>query len=152
MALRLREQCLGRGVTFRADDGEVGRTAGEFGVRDEDASLGAALQRDFPGNQETHRWLLASTFTLVVFGLIYLGAVEYFFFDEFNSRFNFVAAEYLIYPHEVFVNIWQSYPVARVLLATIVLTAVAIWFMRKPLLGKRTAAGSRRIGFATNMN
>ena len=100
-------------------------------------------------NSRPHRWLLAGTFTFVVFGLIYLGAVEYFFFDEFNSRFNFVAVEYLIYPHEVFVNIWQSYPVARVLLATVVLTAVAIWFMRKPLLAKRTPAGSRRIRLAT---
>jgi phosphoglycerol transferase MdoB-like AlkP superfamily enzyme len=100
-------------------------------------------------NSRPHRWLLAGTFTFVVFGLIYLGAVEYFFFDEFNSRFNFVAVEYLMYPHEVFVNIWQSYPVARVLLATVVLTAVAIWFMRKPLFGKRTPAGSRRIRLAT---
>ena len=36
-------------------------------------------------HSRAHRWLLAGTFTLVVFGLIYLGAVEYFFFDEFNS-------------------------------------------------------------------
>lgn len=100
-------------------------------------------------NSKPHRWLLAGTFTLVVFGLIYLGAVEYFFFDEFNSRFNFVAVEYLIYPHEVFVNIWESYPVARVLLATVVLTAIAIWFMRKPLLGERPPAGSRRVRLAT---
>jgi phosphoglycerol transferase MdoB-like AlkP superfamily enzyme len=95
-----------------------------------------------------HRWLLASLFSLVVFGLIYLGAVEYFFFDEFNSRFNFVAVEYLIYPHEVFVNIWQSYPVARVLLAVLALTALAIWLMRKPLLGKHKGTGSSRARFA----
>ncbi|MEO8163809.1 MAG: hypothetical protein ABI619_00300, partial [Betaproteobacteria bacterium] len=60
-----------------------------------------------------HRWMLAGLFSLAVFGLIYLGAVEYFFFDEFDARFNFVAVEYLIYPHEVFVNIWESYPVGR---------------------------------------
>ena len=100
-------------------------------------------------NSRSHRWLLAGTFALVAFGLIYLGAVEYFFFDEFNSRFNFVAVEYLIYPHEVFVNIWQSYPVARVMLAAVALTVAAIWFMREPLLGKRTSTGSRRIRVAT---
>ena len=93
-------------------------------------------------NSRWHRRLLFGIFSLVVFGLIYLGAVEYFFFDEFNSRFNFVAVEYLIYPHEVFVNIWQSYPVARVLVAALALTALVIWLMRKPLLGERTAAGS----------
>jgi phosphoglycerol transferase MdoB-like AlkP superfamily enzyme len=100
-------------------------------------------------NGRWHRWLLAGLFSFVVFGLIYLGAVEYFFFDEFNSRFNFVAVEYLIYPHEVFVNIWQSYPVASVLLATLALTATAIWFMRKPLFGERTPAGSWGTRFAT---
>ncbi len=98
-------------------------------------------------NSRGHRWLLAGMFSMAVFGLIYLGAVEYFFFDEFNSRFNFVAVEYLIYPHEVFVNIWQSYPVARVMLAALALTVVAIWFVRKPLLGNRAFSGSRRIRF-----
>ena len=99
-------------------------------------------------NSRWHRRLLFGIFSLVVFGLIYLGAVEYFFFDEFNSRFNFVAVEYLIYPHEVFVNIWQSYPVARVLVAALALTALVIWLMRKPLLGERAAAGSTGARFA----
>ena len=99
-------------------------------------------------NSRWHRRLLFGIFSLVVFGLIYLGAVEYFFFDEFNSRFNFVAVEYLIYPHEVFVNIWQSYPVARVLVAALALTGLVIWLMRKPLLGERTAAGSTGARFA----
>jgi phosphoglycerol transferase MdoB-like AlkP superfamily enzyme len=86
-----------------------------------------------------HRGLLTALTALTAFGLIYLGAVEYFFFDEFNSRFNFVAVEYLIYPHEVFVNIWDSYPVARVLLATMAATAAAMWLLRDTL---RRVAGS----------
>ena len=35
---------------------------------------------------------------------------EGFFFQEFLSRFNTVAIDYLIYPHEVFTNLWESYP------------------------------------------
>ena len=77
-----------------------------------------------------HRALIWSGFAITLFALTYLGAVEYFFFDEFDSRFNFVAVEYLIYPHEVFVNIWQSYPVAQVLLATGLATALALWLAR----------------------
>jgi phosphoglycerol transferase MdoB-like AlkP superfamily enzyme len=77
-----------------------------------------------------HRALIWSGFAVTLFGLTYLGAVEYFFFDEFDSRFNFVAVEYLIYPHEVFVNIWQSYPVAKVLLATGGATALTLWLLR----------------------
>src|SRR3954469_1220908 len=83
-----------------------------------------------------HLWLMGTLVSLTVFGLIYLGAVEYFFFDEFNSRFNFVAVEYLIYPHEVFVNIWQSYPVAKVLLATALLTAALSWLARDLIFGR----------------
>ena len=82
-----------------------------------------------------HRWLMAAMCSATAFGLLYLGAVEFFFFDEFNSRFNFVAVEYLIYPHEVFVNIWQSYPVAKVLVATALLTIAVIWVMRDTVFG-----------------
>ncbi len=81
-------------------------------------------------HQRWHRALVWAGFAATVWGLMYLGAVEYFFFDEFDSRFNFVAVEYLIYPHEVFINIWQSYPVGQVLIATAALTALLLWLMR----------------------
>lgn len=54
-------------------------------------------------------------FALASFGLLYLVAAEYFFFDEFNARFNYTAVEYLIYPTEVIGNIRDSYPVDTVL-------------------------------------
>ena len=91
-----------------------------------------------PARWYRNRWqrrLVAGLFTATVFGLLYLGAVEFFFFDEFDARFNFVAVEYLIYPHEVFVNIWQSYPVAKVLIATAALTVIAFLALRDRLFG-----------------
>lgn len=91
-----------------------------------------------PSRLYRSRWqrrLVAGLFTASVFGLVYLGAVEFFFFDEFDARFNFVAVEYLIYPHEVFVNIWQSYPVAKVLVATAALTVVVLLALRDRLFG-----------------
>ncbi len=69
-----------------------------------------------------HRLFALGTF-LVFFGLFYLAASEYFFFEEFDSRFNLVAVDYLIYPHEVLVNIWDSYPVVRVILGCLLLAA-----------------------------
>ncbi|NQD37775.1 LTA synthase family protein [Permianibacter sp. IMCC34836] len=57
-----------------------------------------------------------------LFVVLYLTVVEFFFFDEFNARFNFVAVDYLLFPHEVFVNIWDSYPVGWALLLTTVVT------------------------------
>jgi phosphoglycerol transferase MdoB-like AlkP superfamily enzyme len=77
-----------------------------------------------------HGRLIGAAGVLTLFGIIYLGAAEYFFFDEFDARFNFVAVEYLIYPHEVFINIWDSYPVARVLASAVILTGVLAWVMR----------------------
>lgn len=95
-----------------------------------------------------HRIVLAVTTALSVFGLIYLGAVEYFFFDEFNARFNFVAVQYLIYPHEVFVNIWDSYPVGRVLVATFLATAGVMWFLRRGIRAVEEHPLRARLAFA----
>ncbi|MBZ0112244.1 MAG: LTA synthase family protein [Thermoanaerobaculia bacterium] len=72
-----------------------------------------------------HRSLVWLSMWATCFGLTYLACVEYFFFEEFDSRFNLVAVDYLLYPHEVLVNIWDSYPV----LSTLVLVglASALW-------------------------
>lgn len=80
-----------------------------------------------------HRVFLLGATAVVLFGLLYLAPVEYFFFDEFNARFNFVAVSYLLYPHEVFINIWQSYPVGRVLAVIGVLTLVIMRWAYRPL-------------------
>jgi len=45
---------------------------------------------------------------------IFLFFTEYFFFDEFKSRFNTVAVDYLLYPSEVFGNIRDSYPLKTI--------------------------------------
>lgn len=77
-----------------------------------------------------HRRLTWAGLALALYGLLYLAAVEYFFFDEFNARFNYVAVEYLIYPHEVFVNIRDSYPVVQVMIAAAALTLAVLWLGR----------------------
>ena len=63
-------------------------------------------------------WTACLLFWLVEIFLLF---VEYFFFEEFKSRFNTVAVDYLQYPKEVFVNIWDSYHVGLVLLICLVL-------------------------------
>lgn len=76
------------------------------------------------------RWISIALLTGGFFGILYLGVVELFFFDEFSSRFNYVAVDYLIYPHEVFVNIWDSYPVPQFLVGTFILAVTAYWILR----------------------
>ena len=63
-----------------------------------------------------HRATLALLLVLAWSGLVFLLIAEGYFFEEFRSRYNPVAIDYLIYPHEVFVNVWQSYPLIRVVL------------------------------------
>ena len=66
----------------------------------------------------------------IIFAMMFLCASEYFFFEEFDSRFNLVAVDYLIYPTEVFVNIWDSYPIVKILLVVFIATGLllkAIW-------------------------
>ena len=92
-----------------------------------------------------HRPLFFAATAAFVFGLLYLAAVEYFFFEEFDSRLNLVAVDYLLYPHEVLINIRDSYPVLPVVAATaaaaLAITA-AVW---RPLArGMAAAVPARR--------
>lgn len=64
---------------------------------------------------------------------LYLFVVEYEFFKEFNSRFNTVAVDYLIYPHEVFINIWESYPIVFILCLCFLL-GLGITFLLRPII------------------
>ncbi|MBI2214523.1 MAG: sulfatase-like hydrolase/transferase [Acidobacteria bacterium] len=84
-----------------------------------------------------------------VFGRLYLSFIEYYFFDEFSSRLNLVAVDYLMSPTEVMVNIWESYPVGRVLALTGVATAVALFVLRGALTTdlEAPASGARRFSF-----
>src|SRR6267378_7984383 len=71
-----------------------------------------------PGQWYRARWhriffamVLGAAWMLFFFSLI----AEFYFFDEFKSRFNTVAVDYLLFPHEVFINIWDAYPVGWVI-------------------------------------
>lgn len=70
------------------------------------------------------RWTLAF---LVTFGLLFGAVSEYIFWQEFTTRFNFIAVDYLIYTSEVIGNIRESYPVPLILLV-IALVALGIVF------------------------
>ena len=56
---------------------------------------------------------------------------EYFFFDEFKSRFNTVAIDYLLYPQEVINNIRESYPLFGILTLCVILAALLIYAAEK---------------------
>ena len=59
---------------------------------------------------------------------IFLYFTEFYFFDEFKSRFNTVAVDYLLYPTEVVGNIRDSYPFKTIVLICCVLSAIWVFF------------------------
>ena len=77
-------------------------------------------------------WMFASW--ALVFGMLFLFAAEWFFWQEFRTRFNFIAVDYLLYTREVIGNIRESYPVGRILLALAALAAMIVWLLRASLL------------------
>lgn len=78
-----------------------------------------------------HRRLFFAAYFLFWFVQTYLVFTEFYFFDEFKSRFNTVAVDYLMYHHEVFVNIWEDYPVVRILAACAVYAGLICLVARK---------------------
>jgi phosphoglycerol transferase MdoB-like AlkP superfamily enzyme len=73
------------------------------------------------------------------FGFLVTALAEETFWNEFSSRFNFIAVDYLIYSREVLGNIWESYHVGWLLAAVGLVAAGILWLVRKPV--RRAASG-----------
>jgi len=63
---------------------------------------------------------------------------EITFWDEFKTRFNFIAVDYLIYTHEVVANIQQSYPLPILLGGVLAITTTILYIFYKLEIFKNT--------------
>ena len=63
--------------------------------------------------------------------IIFNAVSEYFFYNEFGVRYNFIAVDYLIYTNEVIGNIMESYPIVPLFSIIFIITASATWFIYK---------------------
>lgn len=113
------------------------------------AWLWIVKERAFP--KRWHR--IALTLGLFLFWSVqcFIFFTEYFFFEEFRSRFNTVAVDYLIYPHEVVGNIRDSYPLYTIIAICLCLGAAwvigaMIWF--KPMWHNSIPARGRSLRLA----
>jgi phosphoglycerol transferase MdoB-like AlkP superfamily enzyme len=79
------------------------------------------------------RGLLVLGCVATLAGLLFISAAEYFFFEEFDSRFNLVAVDYLLYPTEVIGDIRAEYPLGVVIGVSLVVAAVICWLLRRYL-------------------
>ena len=94
-----------------------------------------------------NRWLVRG-FVWLGASLILFGAVsEYFFWEEFQSRFNFIAVDYLVYTTEVLKNIRESYPVFPLIGVIGLLATVVTWLIDRYLLVWKTEVNwKKRVG------
>lgn len=82
---------------------------------------------------------LTYTYLTLIFIIIYFSLLaEIPFWDEFGSRFNFIAVDYLIYTFEVVANINQSYPLPLIFAVLIALVAGSFMLLKKTGVLKNT--------------
>lgn len=61
--------------------------------------------------------------------MIFNAVSEYFFWNEFGVRYNFIAVDYLIYTNEVLGNIMESYPVLPLFIAIFIIASGITYFI-----------------------
>lgn len=91
-----------------------------------------------------------ATLFFIVYALCFSVVAEWFFWNEFDVRFNFISVDYLVYRREVADNILESYPVFWILPILLILTALIFYLMRPSFL-KAMAVKERlstRVGIA----
>ncbi len=67
-------------------------------------------------NTRPDRIITVILFFIFTYVISFAAVGEWFFWDEFQSRYNFIAVDYLVYTREVVGNIQESYPLYPVLI------------------------------------
>ena len=77
-------------------------------------------------------WLFAFVMFLYVVLILQNAISEYFFWNEFGVKYNFIAVNYLVYTNEVIGNIMESYPVVPIFGTLFVVAGtIAFFIIRK---------------------
>jgi phosphoglycerol transferase MdoB-like AlkP superfamily enzyme len=93
------------------------------------------------------RYVMHGALFAVLFVLLFDAVAEYLFFDEFETRFNFIAIDYLVYTREVLGNIRESYPLNKILFGIFAAASAAYALLHaridRALTASSVAFGSR---------
>ncbi len=82
-------------------------------------------------NQKFDKFFTIFSYSLFVFSTYFELTAAWIFWDEFQSAFNFIAVDYLVYTNEVIANITESYPVWSIIGTLVVLTFVTVYFTKR---------------------
>ncbi len=83
--------------------------------------------------QALYKYSFLSILVFLLSLFIFLSMSEFVFWEEFHSRFNFIAVDYLIYTHEVIHNLWESYPIVWIVLSSAAFALIFTWWLKKVL-------------------
>jgi phosphoglycerol transferase MdoB-like AlkP superfamily enzyme len=83
-------------------------------------------------------------FVVLTFALGFVAIAEWLFWDEFSTRFNFIAVDYLVYTREVLGNIRESYPVPKLLSAALAVAVALAVALRRPLSNLSSVDGNQQ--------
>ncbi|MFC4765669.1 LTA synthase family protein [Dyella koreensis] len=87
------------------------------------------------------QWVLYVLGAVLLYWLMFVAVSELVFWNEFGTRFNFIAVDYLVYTTEVIGNIRESYPLGTWLSLLALAVLVVLVLSRK---GLRTRDGGTR--------
>jgi phosphoglycerol transferase MdoB-like AlkP superfamily enzyme len=89
------------------------------------------LMKDSLYRQRWQKAVLYFFFILAIIIIVFNAIAEFVFWDEFKSRFNFIAVDYLVYTNEVMNNIIESYNMPLVITGLLIAGALLFWPIRK---------------------
>ena len=103
-------------------------------------------------NSTAHKWFAFVIYFITFYIFLFNGVSEYFFWEEFGVRYNFIAVDYLVYTTEVIGNIRESYPIPLLISIILILDSVILFFvirkkwLKPSLESKSTFKGRLIIG------
>lgn len=111
-------------------------------------SLIAFLVPSGPAGRTVNGVITSTVFAVFIVALVFQMVCEAIFWNEFSSRFNFIAVDYLLFTREVLGNIKQSYPVGQLLAGVGMVSVVIFALMVRPVWRAAiSAAPTMRIRF-----
>jgi phosphoglycerol transferase MdoB-like AlkP superfamily enzyme len=85
-------------------------------------------------NTSKHQIFLKIFYFVFLFTIVFAAFAEWFFFEEFQTRFNFIAVDYLIYTQEVIANIFESYPMNKLIVLILLISSAVYFFTHKKII------------------
>jgi phosphoglycerol transferase MdoB-like AlkP superfamily enzyme len=91
-------------------------------------AISFGLRLFFPAIRQRWSYVVYVVFIFITLFIMFVSASgEYFFWDEFGVRYNFIAVDYLVYTNEVVGNILESYAIVPLFSVIALISGLLTW-------------------------